>query len=304
MVEIVLPAGMGPWDLLMDVAESTDCEEWVLIGGMMVMAHAQSRGRESRVTRDVDLLVDVMSSESGASRVVSSLETAGFVAAGPAFRGSDEFHRMGRRGQTVDVLVADHLPKWAKRHARVKGWSMVETEGGAQAVSRKMKVRLTVGDRSRAIYVPNLLGSIVIKAAAFGGADLYGERHLYDIALLSSMVDDPFALRAGMHGSDSKRIRKAWAALDERDSPYWTILGKDYADRGFMALKILATSNIDPGGLNGSRSECHTRKPIKGRGPKASGKGIDATPRQDRSTPGRKARSSYNEFQGRTSARS
>jgi hypothetical protein len=58
---------------------------------------------------------------------------------------------------------------------------------------------------------PNLLGAMVIKAAAVN-ADPRPQRHLFDLAFLCSLVGDPIALRTELTAKDRSRLH-AVAAL-------------------------------------------------------------------------------------------
>lgn len=91
--------------------------------------------------------------------------------------------------------------------------------GGAQAVERSMKVRLV--DQSNAvdvvIRIPDLLGALILKSAAYSADHAgYGERHLYDAAVLASLIDDPDAELKRLHSrTDRKRIRLLHDMLTE-----------------------------------------------------------------------------------------
>lgn len=99
-------------------------------------------------------------------------------------------------GDVVDLLIADHLPKFLGADATIAGTPVLSMLGGAQAVERSMQVRL-IDDRSGTevtIRIPDLLGALILKSAAYSADHAgYGDRHLYDAAMLVSLIPDPDA---------------------------------------------------------------------------------------------------------------
>lgn len=228
-----------PLSRLLDIAEAVAPASWVLVGGLMVQVHAGLAGVESRVTRDVDLLIDLMASPNNARNVVQGLEGIGFSAKEPGLRGS-AFHRLTMDDFVVDVLVADHLPKSRQGAAKVNRWPLLETPGGAQAIERKKPVRIVTECREATINVPDLLGALVLKSAVYMVDTRSRRRHLDDIALLASLVSDLDAETARLHGSDKKRLRAAAKALQEEEHPSWLMLSEGARRRGRVVLRVLS----------------------------------------------------------------
>ena len=194
-----------PWDTVIELADALPQDSWMLVGGLMTQAYAMLAGYSSRATSDVDLLIDLMASPSSISKVVRRLEHMGFSAKEPGIRGS-AFHRMTRDDLVVDILVADHLPASRVRAARVNSWPVMEIPGGAQAISRKMNLVLIHEDGESVLQMPSLLGALVLKAAAFCADRRDRHRHLDDVALLSSLIEDHKGCISELHGSDFKTV--------------------------------------------------------------------------------------------------
>jgi hypothetical protein len=213
-------------------------ESWVLVGGLMTQAHASLNGLTSRATSDVDVLVDLMASSANAKTVIRSLGCLGFDAKEPGLRGS-AFHRMTKDEMIVDVLIADHLPTKKQTAAKLGTWPLMETPGGAQAISRKTKINVASETRNVEVYIPNLLGALVLKCAAYGTDRRNTYRHLEDIALLASLITNHADVLEQMRGSDKKRIRKAAEALEDSSEPAWLKLPEEYRLRGQDTLFIL-----------------------------------------------------------------
>lgn len=60
----------APWNKVFDIAEVLPNDSWLLVGGLMVQAHARLVGLESRATTDIDMLINVMASNSNTTKVV------------------------------------------------------------------------------------------------------------------------------------------------------------------------------------------------------------------------------------------
>jgi hypothetical protein len=243
---------LPPWDTVINLAEIIDPESWLLVGGLMVQAHAMLAGYESRATSDIDMLIDVMADSTSVRRVIAALESIGFEKQEPGLRGT-AFHRLKQGEFVVDVLVADHLPSGKRRSAMVDVWPMMEIPGGAQAIERRMQVTLATATGESTIYTPNLLGSLILKSAAYAADKRDRERHLEDIALLSSLITDHSQVLDELHGSDRKRLRTASAALKNPNHPAWLKLDEVDRERGQETLRILSPRAYEKSSSDRSR---------------------------------------------------
>ncbi len=229
------------WACVLDISEAINPGHWLLVGGLAVQAHAQINGVYSRATVDVDMLLDILLSSTQVSSVVAVLETKGFKPIAPALKGGS-FHRLKRSdGIIVDVLVADHLPKSRDRATRIGAWKTMSVPGGAQAIERKMTLNVASATRKAQIAIPDLLGMLVLKCAAYANDKREKERHLQDVALLASLITDAYSERGRMHGSDKKRIRCVAEVLADNLSPAWLVLRPDLRQKGQAALRLLAS---------------------------------------------------------------
>ena len=240
---IHMPNTGHPWSTVYAVAAADIPESWLLTGGLMVQLHAIMGGLTARPTTDADLLADLMTDRRGIVRLRSILATRGFETQPGTLTGYTT--RMSApNGDVVDLLVADHLPKLLSADATISGTPVLSMPGGAQAVERSMQVRL-VDDQSNAdtvIRIPDLLGALVLKSAAYSADHAgYGDRHLYDAAMLASLILDPDAELTRLHsGTDRKRIRLLHDKLTE-DSPYWNNLDASHRQDGLDTIETLAT---------------------------------------------------------------
>jgi len=236
--ELSMDPVMPPWDTVIELAGALPADSWMLVGGLMTQAHAMLAGYESRATRDIDMLVDVMASTSNISAVIKRLQAGGFELQEPGLRGT-AFHRLRKGKLIADVLVADHLPKGKVDAAKVNRWPMLEIAGGAQAISRKMELSIDHPGGTSRIFIPNLLGALILKAAAYCADRRDRHRHLDDVALLASLLTDHRGALEQLHGSDRKRLRSAAEALSDPNDSAWAKLNVENRKAGQLTLHIL-----------------------------------------------------------------
>jgi hypothetical protein len=237
---VELPALAGPldtlWDLIVDLAGQLPPTGWVLVGGQMVMLHGLVAGRvATRASQDVDVLADLLTDDAGLARCVRAMRELDLEAqpdnSGKVYR----FVRV-RDNARADVLAPDHTPP--RRRLRTVGGDTIRIEGGTQALRRAMTVRVVKGDRAGLVPVPDLLGALVLKAAAWASDSRDRERHSGDAAFLVSLVADPLAERNRFAGSDRKRLLRLNQVLDDPDAAEWRRLG-EAADDGHATWRLL-----------------------------------------------------------------
>ena len=242
MTEITITAPPGgwaaPWPLVVEIADALPVGSWTLVGGLMVQLHARRAGVELvRPTGDVDALVDVMAAGVTVSSVADRLGVIGFVVVEPGWENSPA-HRLQRGRDVIDLLVADHLPSY--KHPRLAGRPAMAADGGAQALARTERVAVVDGDAVVHLSIPDRLGALVLKAAAYGADSRDRERHLRDGALLAALITDHRAELTRLQGSDRKRLRRLRDALADPMQDAWLLLPEELRQRGQDTLRILS----------------------------------------------------------------
>ena len=111
-IEPLMLPRLGPhhddlWTTLCDFGDAHH-EDWVIIGGQMVMLHALQAGRDpGRVSQDLDTVIDARVRPPALPAFVATLANLGFKSAGVS---PDEIaHRFERGSIHVDVLGPDGL---------------------------------------------------------------------------------------------------------------------------------------------------------------------------------------------------
>ncbi len=179
------------WALLKWMAERSP--DWVLIGGLMVATFDIEYGHPWRQTHDVDSLFDVRHAARGAIRHhVDELRQHGFEFV-TARQGIG--HRLTRGDLILDVLSTDHFPAdpLVSLSPRLETF---QTPGGSQAVKRREAVEVSFRGDAFMLPRPNLLGAVVVKAAASLHANRPKDHR--DLAHLVANVDDPITLRTDL----------------------------------------------------------------------------------------------------------
>lgn len=156
-IEVQSPPGgwPAPWPNVAELEEVLPCEHWTLVGGLMTQVHAIHRSIESvRPTNDIDIILHV-ETEGGTerpARTAAALESLGYRLRPGFDPRNQEAHRFVRDGQTidlvasdiVDVVIADHAAPRVLRSLSLKGKTMVQVEGGTQALRRTVTARLDI----------------------------------------------------------------------------------------------------------------------------------------------------------------
>lgn len=203
--------GRATWEAIAELAERVPIDEWVVVGGQMVVVHAALAGvAPPRLTDDGDIVVDVR----GAGR--RSMETVArtLIDIGFSVLSSPEnVTRFVRGGATIDLLAPEGV---GANVTTVPPGRAVQAPGATQAVARRQRVVVNWVDGETIVNCPSLLGAIVAKAA--GSREIVSlsssERlkHQGDFVFLTSLatlVDPDTIDPAELTAKDRKRLRTA-----------------------------------------------------------------------------------------------
>lgn len=205
----------------------------------MVAVHRRRAGVVMRrSTDDVDVLVDFRANRSSLTDAAFALRGLGFeLSAGerePAYR---FIHVDSRK---VDIMVADHLPSGMR--PRLQQRDAFAAPAGQQAIDRRDTYVLTFnGGASVTLGVPDELGAIVAKGAAFTVDQRERGRHLDDAAVLFACVTDASALDYdGTSRNDRRRIRALTSQISGPAHTSWTNLDPQDRERGQMNVALIS----------------------------------------------------------------
>ncbi len=240
--QLTAPAGgwPPPWPQVVEIVQAIPHTQWTLVGGLMVQLHAAYAGlRLTRTTRDVDMILHIDSGAATFAGVQQELERLGYALREPVGDGPiHRFARGSRGAETIDVMVADRLSP--KQHPRALRRKVFAVPGGTSALRKTVNCEVTAGEVVVVLSIPDVLGALVLKGAAYVEDSRDQDRHLDDAAVLACAVTDPIGDRGRMIGSDRQRIEALWKVLQDVDHKSWIATGKD-ARRGHAALRVLVS---------------------------------------------------------------
>lgn len=224
------------WQTVIELAESGAASDWTLVGGIMVAAHARRAGVVMRrPTDDVDALVDYAANQASLIDARVALARLGFeISRDDTFA----YRFMHADGRKTDVMIADHLPSRMK--PRLAQMPAFAAPAGEQAIRRRDIYRLVFGNGRRVeIGVPDELGALVAKSAAYLVDSRDRERHLDDCAVLLACIDDASALDYESANSNDRKRIKATTDLLEEAHPSWVNLDAPDRRRGRVNLVLI-----------------------------------------------------------------
>lgn len=225
------------WRTVIELAESGASEEWTLVGGLMVAAHARRAGVVMRrPTDDVDVLVDYVANRSSLSQARTALMQIGFEL------GDDGKHAYRFRhedGRKLDLMVADHLP--SRMEPRMDRRPAFAAPSGEQAIRRRDAYLLQFASGAAAqVGVPDELGALVAKGAAWLVDQRDRRRHLDDSAVILACVLDASELDYdSMSKNDRKRIRAVTDKLLDPAHVSWVNVDSADRERGMLNLQLI-----------------------------------------------------------------
>lgn len=235
--QVSIPPGGWPlpWPQLVEIATVIPHTQWTLVGGLMVQLHAAHAGMSlTRSTVDVDMILHIETGAATFSGVREQLEKLGYTIHEPV--GNGPVHRFLRGREQIDVMVADHLTP--KLRPRVLRRPVFAVPGGTSALRKTVNCEVQTADGLAVLSVPDTLGALVLKGAAYIADTRDAGRHIDDAAVLACTVLNPVTERDRMIGSDLRRVQALWRVLQDRDHPSWIATG-DRARLGHAALGVM-----------------------------------------------------------------
>lgn len=224
------------WETLLRLAHTEPQQEWTLIGGQMVLLHALEHDVEpTRLSTDIDVVINARVVTGGIQRFVKTIESLGFSLAGVSPEGVA--HRYRRGMASIDVLAPEGLGPRTDLTTTSPSRTL-QVPGGTQALERTELLPVQFAGQEGLIPRPSLLGAIVCKAAAVSVDDA-PDAQRRDMALLLSLVDDPDELATNLTRKDRQRLRRV-AELASADHGVWRDLSQDAADRARLAYQTLS----------------------------------------------------------------
>ena len=143
----------------------------------------------------------------------------------PKVSGEGLQHRWTKGLAQIDVLLPDGIGERAASRVGAGGAPTLPTPGGTQALHRSEAVAVVVEGRIGAVRRPNLVGALVMKAAAHTAiGDVAKGRHRLDFVTLAAMIAARDFRGEQLTKKDRTRLRNMTTACRE-DSAAMTVEG-------------------------------------------------------------------------------
>ena len=184
---------------------------WTLVGGQLVHLHCAERGSHpERPTDDIDAVVNIRAATDMLDRFTRALLDLGFK---PSTSGDGLQHRWRRDAAQIDVLLPDRVGETAANRSGAGGAPTLPTPGGTQALNRSEAVVVQVDERIGTVLRPNLVGALVMKAAAHTAVGDHARgRHRLDFVTLAALVARGDFVENSLNKKDRKRLVDMLAA--------------------------------------------------------------------------------------------
>ncbi len=206
---VVMPAmsaqQAASWHGLMELHAKVSTG-WTLVGGQMVHLHCAERGSPpGRPTDDIDTIVDVRAAPAMLDTFTRALMDIEFK---PETSGEGLQHRWRRGPAQIDVLLPDGVGERSAARSGAGDAPTLLASGGTQALHRTESVTVEVEGLSGTVLRPNLLGALVMKAAAhLAVVDAGRGRHRVDFVTLAGLVSRRDFMDTSLNKTDHKRLR-------------------------------------------------------------------------------------------------
>lgn len=206
--------------LLLDAQVS---EPWTLIGGLMVFTLCAEYGSPfTRPTGDADIAVGVFTHRRGLSRVTSLLRAAGFDDVTPPALGRSQqlSYRWAREGVSFDIGVPPKANDQRTVATSVTGYAAVELPATQQALRRTQRLPVRIDQDAGYVRRPDLLGAVIVKAAAAGADTREPGRHREDLVSLADTLahsGEHLRFAAQLRPRDRARLRMALSRITRKE---------------------------------------------------------------------------------------
>jgi len=211
----------GVFERVEEIANNLLPDRWMLVGGLMVHAHAQLAGiRHPRPTDDADLVVEVRAGSY--AEAAGILRRLGYVQHESMDRRAP-FHRFTRGRDHVDLMGPEGKP------IRFLGRDVLAVPGSRSALNRT----ITYKPAGRvAIRIPDVESALSLKGAAFHLPGLNPVRHLQDAVTLFACLDKA---EPNISKSMKKNINNLISAMDSAEA--WSFADPTNRRRAIRAIR-------------------------------------------------------------------
>ncbi|MDN4613757.1 hypothetical protein P5G50_04755 [Leifsonia sp. F6_8S_P_1B] len=231
---------LAAWKTVIALSEVMDTRELTIVGGLMVYLHATRGGLTMpRSTDDADFLVNAMVHRGGLTDFAVAVGKLGFQ-----LKDDEQFayrfvHTDGRK---IDAMVPDHLP--SRINIRLQRKPALIVPAGQQAIDRRDEYQLSFNSGANVtVGVPDEIGALVAKGAAYLIDQRNPGRHLDDAATLLASITDASELDYSRSSkNDRARLRTIRDHIADETAAPWVNLDAAARAQGRMNLELVMTA--------------------------------------------------------------
>ncbi|MHA6523387.1 hypothetical protein [Tessaracoccus sp. G1721] len=215
-----------PFNLLDEIVNVLPPAHWMLVGGLMVHAHATLAGVGiNRPTLDADIVVEVMTAGSY-SAAAKAIQQLGFEPHDPVNPDAPSY-RFDREADRIDLMVQDR-----RRAVRFRRRTVLQVPASDSALKNTQSFVLPSGSTIR---IPTLAGALALKGAACATSSPNPIRHAQDGVVLLACAD---ALGVPTFSkSQTKHINRLLQDLNNIEA--WSLAGPAEVRRALRAVKAI-----------------------------------------------------------------
>jgi hypothetical protein len=174
----------------------------------------------------------------------AALEQLGYQIHLPA-NDASPVHRFTRGLDQFDVMAADHIAP--SRVPTIKGHKLFQVPAGTSALRKTLNCQIDRGEDASVIFsIPDVLGALILKGAAYRADTRDRGRHLDDAALLCCVLESPSEQTQRLHGSHRGWIRVLANELCDPTHRSWLSVPENLRQFGIQALEVLAANPSSP----------------------------------------------------------
>jgi len=209
-----------------EIAKNLLPDRWMLVGGLMVHAHAQLAGiQHARPTDDADLVVEARAGSYAEAAAV--LQRLGYVQHESLDRHAP-FHRFTRGREHVDLMGECGQED---KPVRFLGRDVLAVPGSRSALNRTIAYETAGGV---AIRIPDVESALSLKGAAFRSPGPNRVRHLQDAVTLFACLD---TAQPNISKSMKKNINTLISAMDNVEA--WSFSDPTNRRRAIRAIRAV-----------------------------------------------------------------
>jgi hypothetical protein len=154
---------------------------------------------------------------------------------------------IGSLGDSTSSTLWQRIILHRRAYRQSRGHKLFQAPAGTSALRKTVNCQIDrPEDTSVILSIPDVLGALILKGAAYKADTRDRGRHLDDAALLCCALESPSEQAQRLQGSDRGRIRVLADELCDPTHRSWSLVPGDLRQFGIQALEVLAANPSSP----------------------------------------------------------